>query len=76
MGFVAESFALGFFFQEFWLSLSIVIFSVKTHHYLTNHLHVSATVSSHHQVDAMSIISKNTIEAVLFISFYILGIGY
>ena len=64
------------FLQEFRFPLSIVIFSVKTLHYLTNQLHVSATVSGHHQADSRNMKNKNTdIEAVLFLSFYILGIG-
>ena len=64
------------FLQGLRFSLSIVIFSVKTLHYLTNQLHVSATVSSHHQADSRNMKSKNTgTEVVLFLSFYILGIG-
>jgi hypothetical protein len=64
------------FLQGFHFPLSIVIFSVKTLHYLTNQLRVSATVSSHHQADSRNMKSKITgIESVLFLSFYILGNG-
>jgi len=63
------------FFQGLRLPLSIVILSVKTLDNLTDQLHVSATVSSHHQADVRNMKIKNTIESVLFISFYILGIG-
>jgi len=64
------------FLQGFRFPLSIAIFSVKTLHYLTNQLNVSATVSGHHHADSRNMKSKNnSIEAVLFLSFYIRGIG-
>jgi hypothetical protein len=64
------------FLQGFQFPLSIVIFSIKTLHYLKTHLKFSVTVSSHHHADSRNMKSKkNSIEAVLFLSFYILGIG-
>jgi hypothetical protein len=65
----------GVFFKDFVFPCQSS-FSVITLHYLTNQLRVSATLSSPHQFDSRNMKSKDTgIETVLFLSFYILGIG-
>jgi hypothetical protein len=64
------------FLQGLQFPLSIVIFSVKTLHYLTNQLHVSVTVSSRHQADSRNMKRKNTgIEANYFFLFVFLVSG-